>query len=162
MPLGGIGNRYKKEGFKKPKALIQINKKPMFINAMQALPSSNSSIFVCRNEFKKKYNIKKTINLFFKNSKVKFLKNNTKGQASTCEIGLKGEINEKSVLIGTCDCSISYNQKYLKKTINNNKNEIIVFTFRKSLAVKKNPNDYSYVNVDKAAARCVGPVSPPI
>lgn len=66
------------------------------------------------------------------------LDKHTSGQASTCEIALKNQNKSDSVLVGTCDSSIIYSAKKYQKLIDNNKNQIIVFSFRNSLSVSKN------------------------
>ena len=59
--MAGLGLRYLKEGFKKPKPLVKVNGKPMFIRAMQSLPISNQNIFVCKKKHIEKFGYKKEI-----------------------------------------------------------------------------------------------------
>jgi len=148
MPMAGFGKRFIKDGYKIPKPFIKVKKNPMFINAMLALPKSYKNIFLFRKDLSK-YKIKHKINNFFKKNKIYFLNKNTQGQASTCALGLKNEDDKKSIIIGTCDCSIDYDNIKLKKLINNNNIHSIVFTFRKNQTVKAKPNDYTYLKVNK-------------
>ena len=47
MPMAGLGKRFLNSNYKLPKALININNKPMFLQAAKSMPSSNSNIFIC-------------------------------------------------------------------------------------------------------------------
>ena len=149
MPMAGLGLRYLKEGFKKPKPLVKVNGKPMFIRAMQSLPISNQNIFVCKKKHSSKFNLQKTINKYFPKSKIVILNKNTEGQASTCEKGLENEDLNKEVLIGTCDSSIIYNDKKYKKLLRDKRNKAIVFSFRNSINVLNKPDDYAFLKINK-------------
>ncbi len=149
MLMAGQGQRFRREGFRTPKPLIQIDNKPMFVRAMQSLPLSKKNFFVCKKEHLIKKNLKKEVKKYFNNSTIIPLNKNTKGQASSCELGLKNIEKSNSVLIGTCDCSIIYDSNKLKKLLDNKKNQIIVFTFKNNLSVATKPNDYSYLKINK-------------
>ena len=149
LPMAGLGARFAKEGYKVPKPIISINQKPMFVRAMQALPKAKKNIFICKKKHVKKFTLEKKIKKHFNNYQIVTLDKHTSGQASTCEIALKNQNKSDSVLVGTCDSSIIYSAKKYQKLIDNNKNQIIVFSFRNSLSVSKKPNDYSFLKVDK-------------
>ena len=149
MLLAGRGLRYVREGFKKPKPLIKINGKPMFIRAMKSLPISKQNFFVCKKKHIEKYYLKNIIKKHFPKSKIISLNKHTQGQASTCEKGLNNQNIHKEVLIGTSDADIIYNHKAYNKLLRNKKNQIIVFCFKNSISVMNKPNDYTFVKVDK-------------
>ena len=50
MPMGGLGSRFAKEGYKTPKPLIEVDGKPMFMRALDSFkPLKNAAhIFVIR------------------------------------------------------------------------------------------------------------------
>ena len=39
IPMAGLGKRFIDKGYKTPKPLILINKKPMFVRAVKSLPN---------------------------------------------------------------------------------------------------------------------------
>ena len=149
LPMAGLGSRFTKEGYQIPKPIISIDRKPMFIRAMQAIPVAKKNIFICKKEHIKKFALEKKIKKYFPKYEIVSLKQSTSGQASTCEKALKNLNRSESVLIGTCDSSIVYSNKEYKKLISDIKNQIIVFSFRNSLSVSKKPNNYSYLKINK-------------
>ena len=84
MPMGGIGERFKKFGYVNPKPLINIKKKPMFLLSSKSLPQSNSWIFVVPYKFKHIRVFQNNLKRYFKKYKIIYLKNKTSGQAITC------------------------------------------------------------------------------
>ena len=70
IPMAGLGKRFIDKGYKTPKPLILINKKPMFVRAVKSLPKSDLLIFICLKEHVKKFKIDKVIKSFFPKSKI--------------------------------------------------------------------------------------------
>ena len=50
LPMAGKGSRFADEGYVLPKPLLGVNDKPMIIQAVDCLPSSDNNIFICLDE----------------------------------------------------------------------------------------------------------------
>ena len=91
IPIGGIGQRFKENGYKKPKALINIYGKPIISCLLDKLNTDNIDyILIPYNKEYKKYRFE---DLLIKNyPKINFrffcLENNTRGAAETINIGI--------------------------------------------------------------------------
>ncbi len=147
IPMAGLGKRFLDKGYKTPKPLILINKKPMFVRAVNSLPKSDLLIFICLKEHVKKFKINKVIKSFFPKSKIIISKKKKIGQAADCYEAAKYLKKKDFLTIGSCDCAMNYNSNLLRKKIKNS--DLIVWTFKDKKVVKKNPKMYGYVKVDK-------------
>ena len=143
IPLGGVGERFKKSGYKTPKALIKIFGKPILYYLLDNLNLIDID-FICipyNNEYSL-YNFEETLIHHYPNIKFKFikLKHNTEGAAETINIALKniGDINKPVLCL---DGDNFYTTDIIKLWDFKNK----IFTF-------KDLNDtsiYSYVNIQE-------------
>jgi dTDP-glucose pyrophosphorylase len=108
IPIGGIGQRFKDNGYKTPKALIDIYGKPIISYLLDNLNTDNIYyIYIPYNNEYKKFGFEDfLINQYPKiNFKFHCLKNNTRGAAETIDIGLNhlNEIRDIPVLCLDCD-----------------------------------------------------------
>ncbi len=62
IPIGGIGQRFKDEGFELPKPLININGKSMISHLIESLNlSEEDEIYIVYNNFLKNFNFENLI-----------------------------------------------------------------------------------------------------
>lgn len=147
IPMAGLGERFINKGYKIPKPLILIKKKPMFVRAVMSLPKSDLLIFICLKEHIKNFKINKVIKSFFPKSKIIISKKRKNGQAADCYEAAKYLKKNDFLTIGSCDCAMIYNLNLLRKKIKNS--DLIVWTFKDKKIIKNNPRMYGYVKVDK-------------
>ena len=147
IPMAGSGLRFRREEYIIPKPLIPIGDKPMFVRAAEVLPRADLNIFVCLQTHIKKHYINKTIKYYFPKSRIIILKRKTNGQAITCLKAVKLIKPNDQLTIGSCDYSMIYNKKTLGAKIK--QSDLVVWTFKNKQVVKKNPEMYGYVKVDK-------------
>ena len=92
IPLGGTGERFKQNGYKKPKALVNLFGKPILYYLLDNLNLTNVDL-VCipyNNEYSI-YNFENKLQNDYSNINFKFIKleKNTEGAAETINIALK-------------------------------------------------------------------------
>lgn len=150
IPLAGKGSRFTQIGYKLPKPLIEINYKPMIIQATDCLPKSKDYIFICLQEHINNYVLDEKIKQYYPNSNIYTLNHVTQGQACTTEYGIKQDALslEKPILISACDNSVYYNHNKYQKLLNNTNIDIIVWSFRNHPTSKLNPEMYAWLEVD--------------
>lgn len=145
LPMAGKGSRFYKEGYDKPKPLIEVDGKPMIIQAVDCLPTTTNKIFI-------------TLNIdsnflvdYYKNCKVYNINEVTEGQACTCHIALeKNNFDlEKPILISACDNGVYYDVEKYQNLVDNVNNDIIVWSFRNQQTSKNNPDMYAWLDVDE-------------
>jgi dTDP-glucose pyrophosphorylase len=61
LPMAGRGSRFEKEGFKDPKPLIDVDRLPMIIKAVDCLPQCKNQTFICLDEHIKSYKVNECI-----------------------------------------------------------------------------------------------------
>ena len=151
LPMAGKGSRYFNNGYHVPKPLLDVNGLPMVVQAVNCLPKSTNNVFICLKEHIEKFDLKETLHKNYSNCKVIEINEVTEGQACTCEIGLlKSDIDlETPIVISACDNGVYYDtQKYLD-LVNNEENDIIVWSFRNNQTSKVNPDSYAWLDVDE-------------
>lgn len=152
LPMAGRGSRFEDQGYQLPKPLLEVDKLPMILQAVNCLPESDNNVFMCLEDHVKNFNIDKKLSDYYPNAKIVSIDKTTEGQACTCEIGIN-ETNidlESPILISACDNGVYYDsQKYLDM-VNDESIDIIVWTFRNNQASKTNPDAYAWLDVDSA------------
>ena len=144
IPIGGIGQRFKENGYEKPKALINIYGKPIISYLLDNLNTDNIDyIFIPYNKEYKKYRFE---DLLIKNySKINFrffcLENNTRGAAETINIGINNLNEERDIPVLCLDSDNFYTCDIISQWNGEN----CVFSFEDE---NKNPI-YSYVKTNE-------------
>ena len=148
IPMAGAGKRFSDEGYTLPKPLIDVNGKPMIIEACQSLPQADLWIFVIREEHQSQFPLKETLLKEFPNSKFISIDYLTEGQATTASLA-KDLIPENSELfIGPCDNGMTWNELEWKKIMNDAQVDACIWTFRNNATVKRNPKMYGWVKTE--------------
>jgi CTP:phosphocholine cytidylyltransferase-like protein len=150
FPMAGRGSRFQEQGYKNPKPLIKINDKPMFMEAIKCLPQSTNNLFICLQDHLDSYPILQEIHRYYPKSSIFGIKDVTDGQACTCDDGIKNcEVNlDNPILITACDNGVYYNVDRYQKLVDDDRNDIIVWTFRNNQSSKVNPSAYAWLEVD--------------
>ncbi len=140
IPIGGIGQRFKDLGYKKPKALINIYGKPIISYLLDNLNTDNIDyILIPYNKEYQNYRFEGFLTKHYPNLNLKFvcLQNNTRGAAETINIGIN-KINEERDIPVLCLDSDSF---YTCDIISQWNGENCIFSFEDK---RENPI-YSYV-----------------
>tara|TARA_B110001450_G_scaffold50029_1_gene46649 strand:+ start:15935 stop:17839 length:1905 start_codon:yes stop_codon:yes gene_type:complete len=144
IPIGGVGQRFKENGYKKPKALINIYGKPIISYLLDNLNTDNIDyIFIPYNKEYKKYRFE---DLLIKNySKINFrffcLENNTRGASETINISINNLNEERDIPVLCLDSDNFYTCDIISQWNGDN----CVFSFE-----DKNENPiYSYVKMNE-------------
>ena len=151
LPLAGHGSRFSKKGYSNPKPLIDVDGKPMIIQAVKSLPQSTNNVFICLEEHAKKYSLDNKIKEYYPNANIFSINHVTEGQACTTEIGLNNSnIDlEKPILISACDNGVYYDVEKYQNMVDNEENDIIVWSFRDEPTSMNNPNMYAWMTTDE-------------
>jgi len=145
LPMAGKGSRFKKEGYQISKPLLDVDGKPMVVQAVNSLPDTKNKIFVSQ----KSYNIEKILKRYYDNLKIIDIDYTTKGQACSCQLALENLDLEKPILISACDNGVYYDVRKYNDLIFDESIDVIVWSFRNQQTSKNNPNMYSWLDVDE-------------
>ena len=142
--MAGEGSRFQKEGYTRPKPLIDVLGKPMILRALEDLPESQEHIFLCRQEHLEKFNLKDLLIDFDPGAKIISVADLTDGQASTCLLAKHFVNNDKELLIAACDNGMQFSRAGFDQ-LRAKGVDAIIFTFRNNVAVKSNPDQYGWI-----------------
>ena len=132
IPLGGLGIRFKNEGYKKPKPLIKANGKPIIFWLLDNLNIKNELIYIPYNIELEKFNFEKLLKKRYPKLNFKFLIiKNSKDVRETLLLSLsKLNIDDEPILCLDGD-NFYYQIDIIK--LWNHKN--IVFTFYEQMFI---------------------------
>jgi len=147
MPMVGVGKRFLEEGFELSKPMIPVSEQPMFINALQFLPQTNSKIAVIRDAMESYHSLKKRISAQGDDFKIITLKGLTDGQAITCLEGVIDIPENQPFTISSCDNGVLYDYSKLSNIINAEDYDIIVWGARKYPGAIRKPKMYGWIEL---------------
>jgi capsule biosynthesis phosphatase len=147
IPIGGIGQRFKDEGYLFPKPLINVLGKPMIYRVIDNLNlSKDDNVYIIYNNQLKEYNFEDLLKFYFPKKNIYFISLDflTKGSAETVLTGLNElpvkELNKEFLIM---DCDTFYNEDIIglyKQSLNKN----LIYYFK-----DENPNPiFSYIKVN--------------
>jgi NDP-sugar pyrophosphorylase family protein len=148
LPMAGAGSRFQLQGYTLPKPLLPVEEKPMVVRAVECLPPSKQTIFICLEEHLQTYSLEDTLTRSFKNTSVLSIKNVTEGQACTCDLALSHVPNEQSILISACDNGVYYNPSDYYTLVDDDSIDVIVWSFTNNPTSKLYPHMYAWLDVD--------------
>lgn len=137
----GEGSRFKVAGYLQPKPLLEVEGKPLVVQAALSLDPSLVSeyVFAVRKEHVEQYRINSLIQSYFPQAKIYSIDKTTRGPLDTC-YRVKHLVSSDSVVIVDCDLrvkSLELEEKLRKGT---EKCELVCFD--------SNDSRYSYVRMD--------------
>lgn len=140
--MGGLGSRFSKAGYTTPKALIEVDGKPMFMRALDSFSPiyDIQFIFVIREEHNTQYGLADEILKSLPDAKIAILDHDTGGAVETCMVA-KDLIND-SQPITVADCDIYFeSSEYFNKIVSLSPPDAMLLTF------KSTDPRYSYVEL---------------
>jgi len=146
IPIGGIGQRFKENGYNKPKALINIYGKPIISYLLDNLNTDNIDyIFIPYNKEYKNYRFEDLLIKNYPKINFKFLclENNTRGAAETINIGINNLNEERNIPVLCLDSDNFYTTDIISQWNGEN----CIFSFEDE---DENENPiYSYVKTNE-------------
>lgn len=139
LPMAGAGSRFSKEGYKQPKPFIPINDRNMFEQAVRCLPKTDKTIYACLRKQTAPHPV---------GGEVLWIDRVLEGQACTTE-KIVEHCNDESILISACDNGVFYDANKFLDLVNDEENDIIVWSYRNNYTSHHNPNMYSWLDVDE-------------
>jgi len=136
LPMAGAGSRFSKEGYTEPKPFIQVNGKSMVEQAVRCLPKTDEVIYACLKDHQAP------------GENVVWIDEVLEGQACTTEKIVEQCDPDNSILVSACDNGVFYDADRFLDLVNDEDNDIIVWTYRNNYTSHLQPNAYSWVNCD--------------
>lgn len=116
IPMAGAGTRFKNEGYKLPKPLIDVDGKPMIQRVVENLKINGKYIFIVQKEDYEKYNLGTILSLLVPNCEIVQTEGLTEGAACTTLLAKKYINTDDHLIIANSDqfvewdsCDFIYN-----------------------------------------------------
>lgn len=109
MPMGGLGQRFRDQGYDTPKPLIEVDGAAMFQKALAAYDGYSGDkeyLFVIRKDTDDEYGLAGQIKALLPNAKIKILDHNTGGAVETCLAA--EEFIDPDLPLVIMDCDITF------------------------------------------------------
>ncbi len=148
LPMAGRGERFSKAGYSLSKPLIPVHDKPMFVEALSDLPSTDSFTLVVLKQLMEDRQFLQAVKQYVPNARLVPLESVTQGQAETCEIALEGVDPNTALLIGACDNGNLSNDATLKALLEDPSVDAIAWSFRGHHSSRRNPQMYGWLDAD--------------
>ncbi|MBI1860393.1 MAG: NTP transferase domain-containing protein [Deltaproteobacteria bacterium] len=139
MPMAGLGSRFK--SFALPKPLIPVNGRPMFREAIDSLPRSNTVTVVTLNQ------VRAEVMTAAPGAKVVSLSTTPSGQALSTGAGLSAIDFEREVIVSSCDHGIVLDPKVWREFPREDC-DAAIFTVTGYPGALRRPEAYAYVATD--------------
>lgn len=135
LPMAGAGSRFAKEGYAHPKPFIPVNGKNMVEQAVRCLPKTDRIIYACLKGHQAP------------GDDVVWIDEVLEGQACTTE-KIVEQCEDGSILVSACDNGVFYDADRFLELVNDESNDVIIWTYRNNYTSQLQPNAYSWVNCD--------------
>lgn len=145
--MGGLGQRFRDEGYETPKPLIEVKGKQMFLRALDSFDAymgKRQYIFVVRTDAENEYGLASSIRELMPEAKIAMLDHNTEGAAQTVLTAKDLIEDDKPLVVMDCDFAFSSAEYFDKvtKMINESVYDGVLLSFKSD-----NPR-YSYARLD--------------
>ena len=139
LPMAGWGNRFAQAGYMVPKPCIQVNGHYMMDQALKSLPKTDATVLGALTRHKDLLPLSDY-------GHVVWMDEVLPGQACTTErIVREIQDPDQSILVSACDNGMLYDGTELQWLLGN---DVIVWTFRNNYTTYRNPNAYSWVELE--------------
>jgi NDP-sugar pyrophosphorylase family protein len=145
VPMAGLGQRFRDEGYALPKPLIDVSAVPMVVRAVRDLPSCERMTFLVHPDHVREQAIDRRLNEFFPKANVIATPGLTQGQA--CTVRLASDVVEdgEEVLIAACDNSHVYDAGRFAALRADPSIDAIIWTYRHDPRVLVRPTAHGWV-----------------
>ncbi len=130
IPMAGAGSRFKKEGYKLPKPLIDVNGKPMIQWVVENLNIDGNYVFVVQKEHYENYNLQTILPLIVPGCRIVQTEGLTEGAACTTLLAQEYIDNNNHLLIANSDQFIEWDSNDFMYTMLSNEVDGGILTFR--------------------------------
>ncbi|MEK7266843.1 MAG: hypothetical protein AAB227_12180 [Pseudomonadota bacterium] len=145
MPAAGLGARFQKEGYAKPKPLIEVAGTPMIVRAIEDLPRAERTRVVLRRDLPQIEEVEGVVRTL-QGADTRVLDQLTDGQARTCLLGLEGLDAEAPLTIGACDNGLIYDGARFAALAADA--DVIVWGKRGHPAARLKPEQFGWIDAD--------------
>jgi NDP-sugar pyrophosphorylase family protein len=146
IPMAGLGQRFRDQGYALPKPLIPVDGVPMVMRVVRDLPPARQVVFVVHPDHVEHYGVDRVLRRYLSGCEVVRTPGLTAGQA--CSVRLATDVlqDDEDVCVAACDNTHIYDQKAFQGLVSAGP-DCIVWTYRREPRVLVHPEWYGWVRV---------------
>ena len=141
LPMAGAGSRFSKEGYGLPKPFLDVNGQYMVDQATYCLPKTDKVIYASLKEHMSMLPLEDF-------NHVVWIDDVLEGQACTIEKIVNEIEDDTAILLSACDNGVLYDADKFADLIEDMDNDIVVWSYRNNYTAYRNPQMYSWLDVD--------------
>ena len=151
LPMAGMGERFRREGYQQAKPVIAVSGRPMVMQAVASLPSAANHSFVLRAGMPGLEYVAAALTAGYPDAALPVVERLTEGQACTAAIGLdaltvRGPIDSlEPVTFGACDFGCLYDTARLDRLFQDEATDVIVWGVRGNANAVRRPHMFGWI-----------------
>lgn len=151
VPMAGLGERFRREGYSETKPLIPVSGLPMVLQAARDLPAVEHHVFVLREDMPGVEDVSNSLSKAFTGAILPRVANITEGQACTALLGLDAMESlfgdSGPITFGACDNGAIYEENKLARLLADESIDVIVWGVRGYANACRQPEMFGWMDV---------------
>jgi dTDP-glucose pyrophosphorylase len=147
VPMAGLGQRFRDEGYPLPKPLIPVSGMPMVVRAVRDLPACARMTFLVHPDHVREHAIDRRLKEFFPQANVIATPGLTAGQACTVHLASSAVRHDEEVLVAACDNTHVYDAAEFGLLRADPTIDAIIWTYRHDPRVLVRPTAHGWVQL---------------
>ncbi len=150
IPMAGMGERFRREGYALAKPVISVSGRAMVMQAVSSLPSASSHAFVLRADMPGLDTVAAALVAAYPLASMPTVATLTEGQACTAAIGLdalvaNGAVADGAITFGACDFGCLYDTQALTSMLDDEDTDVIVWGVRGNANAVRRPQMFGWI-----------------
>ena len=151
VPMAGLGQRFRDEGYALPKPLIEVSGMPMVVRAVRDLPPAERMTFLVHPDHLREHAIDRRLKEHFAEATVIATPGLTAGQACTVRLASPAISADEEVLVAACDNTHLYDAGKFAALRADPTIDAIIWTYRHDPRVLVKPTAHGWVRVGQVS-----------
>ncbi len=147
VPMAGLGQRFRDEGYALPKPLIDVSGMPMVVRAVRDLPAAERMTFLVHPDHVREHAIDQRLTDFYPQATVIATPGLTQGQACTVRLASAAVGDDEEVLVAACDNTHVYDAEKFSALRADPTIDAILWTYRHDPRVLVRPTAHGWVQL---------------
>lgn len=162
VPMAGLGERFRREGYELAKPVIPVSGRPMVMQAVASLPAAMEHSFVLRGDMPGLDVVADALRAAYPDAVLPVVERVTEGQACTAAIGLDAldddprSIDALGITFGACDFGCLYDIEALTAMTNDPSTDLIVWAVRGNANAIRRPHMFGWIRTIDGSDRIEG------
>ena len=159
VPMAGLGERFRREGYDLAKPVIPVSGRPMVMQAVASLPAALEHAFVLRGDMPGLDVVDAALRRAYPDAVLPVVEHVTEGQACTAAIGVdalvadRRSIDALGITFGACDFGCLYDTDALAALMDDPSTDLIVWAVRGNANAIRRPQMFGWIKTEGGSDR---------